>query len=119
VVTKQKISSRHLYQGVLVIAYAALVDRVSWKPATAKEWLDSGLRKRGISNLASGKDIQQWYNQWRAPKGKPAPTLVDTIKSFQPELSNVHTAAVAKALARKCLDLVRDRGLKRIKLRGS
>jgi hypothetical protein len=103
----------------LVLAYTALVERGRCKPAEAKQRLDEMLRARGLSDLVRGEDIQQWYNQLGAAKGKPAPALREAVKYYRSELSNVHTRAQAEALAAKCLDAVRALGLTRLKLRGS
>ena len=116
--TKPKIASAHFPQGIgiLVVAYMAL-ERVKWKPAKAREWLDKELRARNLHDLVCGEDIHRWHNQYTAPTGKLAPTVVKTIRDYEAELLSLQDETGALALARKCLDTVRDLGLERLRLR--
>jgi len=114
--TKPKIAFAHYAQGILVVAYMAL-ERLKWKPAAVRRWLDDELRHRDLHEQVCGEDIQGWHNQHTAPHGRLAPTAMDTIKDYQTELLNLHDEPEAQAFARKCLDTVRDLKLDRIRLR--
>jgi hypothetical protein len=101
VVTKPKVSSAHFPQGVLAIGIAALVERGRYKPAPAMLWFDKELRVH--KRPECGQDVYGWYRQIKAPKGRPAATLVEAFKYYEPELAALNDAAAAEDFARKCV----------------
>jgi hypothetical protein len=101
--TKPKIAYAHTAQGLLAIAYAALVISGGKKPAKAIQWLNDALKTWSLSSLVSGEDIQGWYHQCGAKHGRPAPMLVEAFQAFRPELSNLSSPAEAEAFAKRLL----------------
>jgi hypothetical protein len=95
--TKPKIASAHLAQGVLVVAYMAL-ERVKWKPAKAKDWLNDELRARNLHDLVCGEDITA--GTAIRHRQKLAPTVVKTIRDYEAELPGLQDETGALALAR-------------------
>jgi hypothetical protein len=105
VTTKQKFNTLHYPQGLLAVAYAALVERGKYKPAAAREWSKKELKARGIA--ACDEDAAGWYRQAKAPNGKPAATLRQVFKDHQGELLELRTTAEAERYAGLCLDTVK------------
>jgi hypothetical protein len=115
--TKQKFSSVHFPQGILATGYAGLVERGRYKPAKAIQWFDKALRDRDMP--AEGKDVQGWYHQATAPKGRPAAHLKQAFKDYHPRLLHLHSAEEAENFAMKCVTAVHGMGVERLKLRKS
>jgi hypothetical protein len=114
-----RITIAHAAQAYLAIAYAALVEGPGRrKPADAVKWLDEELKWRKLRNMVSGKDIQGWYHQVKAPHGNTALFLDYTFQSLQAELSNVSSPADAEAFAGSLLNAIALGPPPRLKLRG-
>jgi hypothetical protein len=115
-VTK-KVRFAHSAQGYLASVYAALVGPGRKKPVEAVKWLNGALKERKLAALVSGEDIQGWYHQVTAKRGKVAPMLVATFQELLPKLSNLSSPAEAKAFAIQCLNAIAIGRPSRVKLR--
>jgi hypothetical protein len=117
VTTKPKIAWAHSSQAFLVSAYAALVGQGCKRPAEAINWLNSALKECKLADLVGGDDIRGWYHQLRAPRGNPAPMLVERFRELQPELSGLSNPAEAEAFAMQCVHILAIAKPRQVRLR--
>jgi hypothetical protein len=104
--TKPKIAYAHSAQGLLATAYASLVGPGGKEPAEAIQWLNNALKTWRLAALVSGEDIQGWYHQTTAKRGRPAPMLIETFRVFQPQLSSLSSPEEGEVFATQCLMLI-------------